>query len=113
MSPRWRRYCRLACSYIAWVSAWVRVGDNEICREGCGSGQGGGNSPGEANESALKEAETDAMKRALTNRTAGPLSSVDEDHAGIARRFGFLGLYLLLNVISANQHLRWDTQFFI
>ncbi len=33
---------------------------------GCGSGHGRANTPGEAHESALKEAETDAMKRALT-----------------------------------------------
>jgi hypothetical protein len=38
----------------------------EICREGCGSGHGTGPNPGEAHESAIKEAETDAMKRALT-----------------------------------------------
>ncbi len=44
----------------------MRAGSVEICREGCGSGQGRGKSPGEAHESALKEAETDAMKRALT-----------------------------------------------
>ena len=54
------------CSYVARVRIKVRAGDREICREGCGSGQGRGNSPGEAHESALKEAETDAMKRALT-----------------------------------------------
>jgi len=57
---------RFACSYIARVRVRVRAGDNEICREGCGSGHGRGNTPGEAHESALKEAETDAMKRALT-----------------------------------------------
>jgi DNA recombination protein Rad52 len=54
------------CAYVARVRVKVRAGDNEICREGCGSGQGRGNTPGEAHESALKEAETDAMKRALT-----------------------------------------------
>jgi DNA recombination protein Rad52 len=54
------------CAYVARVRIKVRAGDNEICREGCGSGQGRGKSPGEAHESALKEAETDAMKRALT-----------------------------------------------
>jgi hypothetical protein len=43
----------------------VRAGDADICREGCGSGHGKGATPGEAHESALKEAETDAMKRAL------------------------------------------------
>ena len=54
------------CAYVARVRIKVRAGEGEICREGCGSGQGRGNSPGEAHESALKEAETDAMKRALT-----------------------------------------------
>ncbi len=54
------------CAYVARVRIKVRAGDREICREGCGSGQGRGHSPGEAHESALKEAETDAMKRALT-----------------------------------------------
>ncbi len=54
------------CAYVARVRIRVRAGDSEICREGCGSGQGRGHSPGEAHERALKEAETDAMKRALT-----------------------------------------------
>jgi hypothetical protein len=36
-----------------------------VVREGCGVGHGLGDSPGLAHESALKEAETDAMKRAL------------------------------------------------
>ena len=57
---------RSACSYIARVRVKVRAGDAEICREGCGSGHGVGQTPGEAHESAIKEAETDAMKRALS-----------------------------------------------
>ncbi len=57
---------KTACSYIARVRVRVRAGDVEICREGCGSGHGTGLTPGEAHESAIKEAETDAMKRALT-----------------------------------------------
>jgi DNA recombination protein Rad52 len=57
---------RSACSYIARVRVRVRAGDKEICREGCGSGHGVGLTPGEAHESAIKEAETDAMKRALS-----------------------------------------------
>jgi DNA recombination protein Rad52 len=57
---------RSACSYIARVRIRVRAGDVEICREGCGSGHGTGLTPGEAHENAIKEAETDAMKRALT-----------------------------------------------
>ncbi len=57
---------KYSCAYVARVRVKVRAGDNEICREGCGSGHGRGHTPGEAHESALKEAETDAMKRALT-----------------------------------------------
>ncbi len=57
---------KYSCAYVARVRVKVRAGSVEICREGCGSGQGRGHSPGEAHESALKEAETDAMKRALT-----------------------------------------------
>jgi DNA recombination protein Rad52 len=57
---------KYSCAYVARVRVKVRAGDREVCREGCGSGQGSGHTPGEAHESALKEAETDAMKRALT-----------------------------------------------
>ena len=53
------------CSYIAQVRIRVRAGDNVICREGSGSGHGVSPTPGEAHEHALKQAETDAMKRAL------------------------------------------------
>ena len=54
-----------ACSYIARVRVRVRTGDILVCREGCGSGHGSAVTPGEAHEAAIKEAETDAMKRAL------------------------------------------------
>ena len=54
-----------ACSYIARVRVRVRAGDEIVVREGYGSGHGSGATPGEAHESAIKEAETDAMKRAL------------------------------------------------
>ncbi len=57
---------KYSCAYVARVRVKVRAGSVEICREGCGSGHGRGHTPGEAHESALKEAETDAMKRALT-----------------------------------------------
>lgn len=53
------------CAYLAKVRVTVRVGDREVCREGTGVGHGAGNMPGDAHESAVKEAETDAMKRAL------------------------------------------------
>jgi len=45
--------------------AKVRVTVGDIVREGCGFGQGIDRDVGQAHESALKEAETDAMKRAL------------------------------------------------
>lgn len=49
------------CSYRARVR--ITVGD--VVREGSGHGHGFADNPGEAHESAEKEAETDAMKRAL------------------------------------------------
>lgn len=45
--------------------ARVRVTAGGIVRDGCGFGQGIDKDVGQAHESALKEAETDAMKRAL------------------------------------------------
>jgi DNA recombination protein Rad52 len=54
-----------ACSYVARVRVTVRAGDAVVCREASGSGHGVGATPGAAHESAIKEAETDAMKRAL------------------------------------------------
>ena len=53
------------CPYVARVQVRVRADDSVIVREGCGSGHGLGLNLGEAHESAIKEAETDAMKRAL------------------------------------------------
>lgn len=46
-------------------SCRVRIVAQGIVREGCGFGQGIDKDVGQAHESALKEAETDAMKRAL------------------------------------------------
>jgi Rad52/22 family double-strand break repair protein len=54
-----------ACAYAARVRIRVRAGDTVVFRDGSGVGQGTGATLGEAHESALKEAETDAMKRAL------------------------------------------------
>lgn len=45
--------------------AKVRVTVNGVVRDGCGSGHGISTDLGECHESALKEAETDAMKRAF------------------------------------------------
>lgn len=52
-------------SYSAQVRVTVFAGDSLVTREGCGTGHGIDRDLGQAHESALKEAETDAMKRAL------------------------------------------------
>ena len=57
---------RAACSYVARVRIQVRAGDHLIVREGTGAGHCEANNMGEAHENALKEAETDATKRALS-----------------------------------------------
>ena len=52
-------------TYIARVRIVVRAGSVETTREGTGAGHGIDVDLGQAHESASKEAETDAMKRAL------------------------------------------------
>lgn len=52
-------------AYMAKVRVEVFAGDRAIIRDGCGYGSGIDRDVGSAHESALKEAETDAMKRAL------------------------------------------------
>lgn len=56
---------KLTASYIAKVRVTVRATNWLVVREGTGAGSGMGDDGGEAHESAIKEAETDAMKRAL------------------------------------------------
>jgi len=53
------------CGYIARVRVTVRAPDGPVVREGTGYGGGYGEDPGLAHEGAVKEAETDATKRAL------------------------------------------------
>jgi DNA recombination protein Rad52 len=52
-------------SYIARVRVTVLAGDRTVIREGVGAGHGIDADLGQAHESAVKEAETDAEKRAL------------------------------------------------
>jgi|SRR6185437_13009995 len=52
-------------AYMAKVKVEVFAGEKSVVREGCGYGSGIDKDVGSAHESALKEAETDAMKRAL------------------------------------------------
>lgn len=73
-------------SYVARVRVRVHAGDKPVIREGSGFGTGTGNTPGEAHEKAVKEAETDAMKRALAtfgNRFG--LCLYDKDQHGVAK----------------------------
>jgi DNA repair and recombination protein RAD52 len=52
-------------SYVAKVKVIAFAGDSLVTREGVGAGHGIDADLGQAHESAIKEAETDAMKRAL------------------------------------------------
>jgi DNA recombination protein Rad52 len=75
------------CAYAARVRIKVRAGETTICREGSGMGHGSGATLAEAHESALKEAETDAMKRALaTFGNQFGLALYDKDQSGVRRR---------------------------
>ncbi|HEY5411662.1 MAG TPA: Rad52/Rad22 family DNA repair protein, partial [Caulobacteraceae bacterium] len=74
------------CAYTVRVRIRVRAGETVICRDGSGVGHGSAPTLGEAHESALKEAETDATKRALT--TFGNLFGLalyDREQAGVRR----------------------------
>jgi len=51
--------------YMARVRVTVYAGEKTVVRDGCGFGSGIDKDLGQAHESALKEAETDAMKRAM------------------------------------------------
>lgn len=75
-----------ACSYAVRVRIKVRAGRIVVAREGTGVGHGTGATLGEAHESALKEAETDATKRALmTFGNLFGLALYDKKQAGVQR----------------------------
>jgi DNA repair and recombination protein RAD52 len=66
-------------------SARVRITVGGVTRDGCGFGQGIDKDVGQAHESALKEAETDAMKRALmTFGNPFGLALYDKTQANVA-----------------------------
>ena len=74
------------CSYVARVRIRVRAGDHLIVREGSGAGHGVSIIPGEAHERALKEAETDATKRALsTFGNVFGLALYDREQKGVRK----------------------------
>ena len=71
--------------YSARVRITVRAGDSVIVREGCGFGSGIDRDTDQAHESALKEAESDAMKRALmTFGNPFGLALYDKTQANVA-----------------------------
>lgn len=72
-------------SYIAKVRVIAFAGDSLVTREGVGAGHGIDVDLGQAHESAIKEAETDAMKRALmTFGNPFGLALYDKEQAGVA-----------------------------
>lgn len=67
-------------------TAKVRVTVGDVVREGVGAGHGIDADLGQAHESAIKEAETDAMKRALiTFGNPFGLALYDKDQANVGR----------------------------
>lgn len=72
-------------TYICKVKVIVFAGDTLVTREGCGAGHGIDRDLGQAHESAIKEAETDAMKRALmTFGNPFGLALYDKTQANVA-----------------------------
>lgn len=72
-------------TYICRVRVTVRMADGSIVvREGCGSGHGIDRDLGQAHESAIKEGETDSMKRCLmTFGNPFGLALYDKDQANV------------------------------
>ena len=71
----------VVCGYMARVRIRVRAGSTEVIREGTGWGSASASTATAANERALKAAETDATKRALSTFGASfGLSLYDKDH---------------------------------
>lgn len=71
-------------SYIGKVRVTVSAGGTLITREGCGAGHGIDRDLGQAHESAVKEMESDAAKRALmTFGNQFGLALYDRDQEGV------------------------------
>ena len=75
-----------ACAYTTKVRITVRAGEGCVRREGSGAGLAMASEPGEAHERAMKEAETDATKRALSTfgNTFG-LALYDKQQKGVTK----------------------------
>jgi len=78
---------RFQAVYVAKVRIRVRAGDITITRDGSGTGEGTAPTVGQAHDIALKSAETDATKRALTT-FGNPfgLALYDAEQSGVRRR---------------------------
>jgi hypothetical protein len=77
---------RRVCYYTARVRVSVHAEGRILTREGSGFGGGSGDNPGEAHEVAIKEAETDAMKRALmTFGNRFGLALYDPEKKGVSK----------------------------
>ena len=61
-----RRADETSCGYVVRVKITVSAGGRRLVREGTGFGQARARTPGDAHERAVKAAETDATKRALS-----------------------------------------------
>jgi len=75
------------CTYVARVRINVMTEDGATSRDGTGTGHGNMKDAGQNHESASKEAETDAMKRALStfgNQFGLALYDKDQAEVGIA-----------------------------
>ena len=71
------------------ITVWGRSDEADVIREGSGFGSGFAKNLGDAHESALKEAETDAMKRALmTFGNPFGLALYDKDQKEVATKTG-------------------------
>jgi recombination DNA repair RAD52 pathway protein len=76
-------------TYTAKVRVTVRFGSVVATREGTGSGHGVDVDPGQAHESAIKEAESDAMKRSLmTFGNPFGLALYDKSRASVGKDDG-------------------------
>jgi DNA recombination protein Rad52 len=100
-------------SYVCRVRVTVRAGADVIVREGTGAGHGIDADLGQAHESAIKEAESDAMKRALM-QFGNPfgLALYDKSRANVAvpreSKANSRGLYSALQAAMRQQETDAD-----
>ena len=80
---------QFVAAYIARVRICVRAGETIVTRDGSGSGEGKAPTRGQAHDLALKAAETDATKRALsTFGNPFGLALYDRDQSGVRKPRG-------------------------